>query len=328
MATLSKSLPLAQSGGKMRPFDAYRDLGAVADLIEICFADTLDADGRNYLQRMRSASSQPGFWRWATIASEYASAPLSGYVWVEEGRIIGNISLVPYYLHGKRYYLIANVAVHPDFQRRGIARAMTRQAIEHIRSRRAPSAWLHVREENEPAVSLYRQLGFIEYTRRTTWTSVRNFSPPPAVNGLEIRTSQARNWPLMSAWLQHNYPAELSWHLPYNQRVVNPGWWGKVYRFLNNIYILQWCAVQHGKLRAALTWQPAMSANNLLWLAAPEEESDEIIHALLVHARQNLASSRPLSLDYPARRFEKAIQASGFIPQQTLIWMELKMAQG
>ena len=78
MATLSKSLPQAKTSENIRPFDAYRDLGAVADLIEICFADTLDADGRGYLQRMRSASSQPGFWRWATIASEYASAPSLG----------------------------------------------------------------------------------------------------------------------------------------------------------------------------------------------------------------------------------------------------------
>ena len=193
--------------------------------------------------------------------------PLSGYVWVEEGRIIGNISLVPYYLHGKRYYLVANVAVHPDFQQRGIARAMTQQAIAHMRQRRAPSAWLHVREENTPAVTLYSHLGFVERSRRTAWHSIRNFSPPQAIDGLEISPTPARNWPMMSAWLDQTYPAELSWHLPFNHHVVNPGWWGKTYRFVNNIYIQQWSAWLHGKLCAAVTWQPAMSASNLLWLA-------------------------------------------------------------
>jgi ribosomal protein S18 acetylase RimI-like enzyme len=324
MATLSKSLPQAQVDGKLRSFDPYRDLGAVADLIEICFANTLDADGRSYLLRMRSAASQPGFWRWATIATEYASAPLSGYVWIEDGRLVGNISLVPYYLHGKRYYLIANVAVRPEYQRRGIARALTNQAIEHIRQRRAPSAWLHVREENEPAIELYKQLGFVERTRRTTWCSIKNHAPAPTVQGLEIKATQAWNWKAMSAWLQRSYPDELTWHLPFNQHMVNPGLWGKIYRFLNNTYIQQWSAIQNGRLRATITWQPAVGASNLLWLAASERAEEALIQALLAYARQNLASSRSLSLDYPARRYEEAIQNAGFQAQQTLIWMERK----
>ena len=43
--------------------------------------------------------------------------------------------------------------------------------------------------------------------------------------------------------------------------------------------------------------------------------------------RQNLASSRSLALDYPARRYEQGIQDAGFSPHQTLIWMELELAQ-
>jgi hypothetical protein len=48
---------------------------------------------------------------------------------------------------------------------------------------------------------------------------------------------------------------------------------------------------------------------------------------LLVYARQNAPTQRPLVLDYPAHRFDPAIQAAGFAAQQTLIWMELPFSR-
>ena len=117
----------------MRPFDVRRDLAPVADLVEQCFADTLDPDGERYLEQMRAASRNPGFLHFAAAASEWSSVPLSGYVWEEDGKVVGNISLIPFALHNQRNYLIANVATHPAYRRRGIARSLTAQAVEHAR---------------------------------------------------------------------------------------------------------------------------------------------------------------------------------------------------
>ena len=39
----------------LRPLSILRDLPAVADLIEQCFASTMDNDGRRYVQDMRRA---------------------------------------------------------------------------------------------------------------------------------------------------------------------------------------------------------------------------------------------------------------------------------
>ena len=114
-----------------------RDLSAVADLIELCFSPTMDNDGQRYLSDMRRASRDDSFLHWASRMTETASMPLMGYVWEQDGRIIGNASLIPFRDKGKRIFLIANVATHPDYRRRGIGRALTERVMKQARDKRA-----------------------------------------------------------------------------------------------------------------------------------------------------------------------------------------------
>jgi hypothetical protein len=65
-----------------------------------------------------------------------------------------------------------------------------------------------------------------------------------------------------------------------------------------------------------------------MWLAAPPDTPARSVQALLTALRESLTSIRPLALDYPARQHEQAIRSSGFIPTQTLIWMELGLDKG
>ncbi|MFA5874951.1 MAG: GNAT family N-acetyltransferase, partial [Anaerolineales bacterium] len=117
--------PITAQIPQLRPLNIVRDLPGVADLVEKCFADTIDADGRNYIQQMRRAGQDNVFMRWASSAVETASMPLSGYIWEENGDIIGNVSLIPYRRARKKIYLIANVAVRPEYRNRGIGRTLT-----------------------------------------------------------------------------------------------------------------------------------------------------------------------------------------------------------
>jgi GNAT superfamily N-acetyltransferase len=308
---------------KMRPFDVRRDLGPVADLIEICFAETLDPEGARYIQRMRSAASDPGLMRWASISAEWGSRTMGGYVWEEDGRLVGNLSLIPYSVQGKRRYLIANVATHPDYRRRGIARQLTSQAIEFCRQRSVPQVWLHVREENDPAVSLYRQLGFIEKARRTTWHSQSDYPRQDAPAEFEAGKRRGEHWALQREWLNRNYPPEVTWHLQFNLNALKPGWIGGLARLFGETYLHQWVIQQNRQLKAAVTWQASPAIANILWMAAPPQVEDEVIQALLLHARRQVPSRRPLSLDYPARQSSAGIQSAGFKAYQTLIWMAL-----
>ena len=181
----------------VRPLNVIRDLSTVADLIELCFAQTMDNEGQRYLSDMRRASRDDGFLNWANHLAETTSLPLTGYVWEQDGRIIGNASLIPFRDKGKRVYLIANVAVHPDHRGRRIAHVLTQYAIEHARAKKTTAIWLHVRDDNPVAIKLYTNLGFQEIARRTTWYARPDSFSPKLNTDIEIvraiRSSGPRN---------------------------------------------------------------------------------------------------------------------------------------
>ena len=66
---------------------------------------------------------------------------------------------------------------------------------------------------------------------------------------------------------------------------------------------------------------------NTLWLAAPPDGDEEAVQSLLIHARRQVPSRRPISIDYPAHEFSQAFQAAGFTDHQTLIWMSISFNQ-
>ena len=306
----------------LRPFNAQRDLRHVADLVELCFSDTIDADGRRYLQQMRFAADNPRYLRWAAAAVDVSSLPSTGYVWEENGRLVGNLSLIPFSVHSERYYLIANVAVHPEYRKRGIAKMLTACGIEYARKRGARSTWLHVREENAAATNLYQSLGFKERARRTSWHSQANV-PQPAVDvNIHFGPRRSRDWKAQKAWLLINYPPELTWHMPLKMADLRPGWSGALYRFFTQLNVRQWSAMQNGQLLGVLSKVASTGHADHLWLAPHPELEDLAATNLLVYVRQHYGRRRTLSLDYPAGRAAEAIQQAGFSAHQTLIWME------
>lgn len=325
MATISDTLGPTYLQPHLRQFDAQRDLGPVADLIELCFAETLDPDGRRYLERMRSLAARPRPLLWVNSAAEWNSTPLFGYVWQEDNRVVGNASLISYPVLGKRVFLIANVAVHPDFRRRGIAHQLTLRAIEYARKHQSPAVWLHVRDDNPAAQALYRQLGFSERARRTTWISHDEPTARPVAPGVKISTAHSRHWPLQRAALLRSYPPELAWHMAFDANLLNPGLWGMVVRSIKQVYIRQWSALSGNEWLGSLSWQLSASYANTLWMGLSDKADEQVVQDLLLHARQNEASVRPMALDFPAGSYVQSIQAAGFNSHQTLIWMKLAL---
>ena len=61
---------------------------------------------------------------------------------------------------------ILNLAVHPQYRRRGLARRLLSLAMTQARELGAQVAWLEVRPSNDPALSLYHSFGFQEVGRR------------------------------------------------------------------------------------------------------------------------------------------------------------------
>jgi ribosomal protein S18 acetylase RimI-like enzyme len=321
--------PITSQSESLRPFDVRKDLDAVANLVEMCFADTLDEDGRRYVNHMHAASHNPGYLRWAMAVAENTPMPFSGFVWEQNGYLAGNLSLIPYKYRGKRCYLIANVAVDPAYRRKGIARRLTTAAIEHARKRGIDEIWLHVRTENHAAQNLYQSLGFLEQARRTTWEIKprSGFNKPSSSSSAPLRISitrpQLRYWDKYRQWLCSVYPPEFTWHQPFQLSALRPGMLGSLYRFFTGNYLKEWVAQQGQRHIGLLAWQPHSKHADHLWLASTPEDEGSAIAGLMPGIRRQLANRRRMLLDYPAGRAILPLHEAGFHIQQTLIWMRL-----
>ena len=323
MTTISS--PALASPSQLRPLNIVRDLPGVADLVEKCFADTMDAEGRSYIQQMRRAGHDNAFLRWASTAVESVSMPLSGFVWEENGEIIGNVSLIPYRQSRQKYYLIANVAVRPEDRRRGIGRALTLAAMQHARQRHTHETWLQVRADNLGAIELYRSLGFVELARRTTWYAAPGTVASTGGPVASITRRTSRDWPLQENWLQRLYPESLAWYQPMPWMLLRAGAIPAFLRLLSETDVRHWVTHTGGTPSAVLSWQALAGKNDRMWAAVPPDGSQEALAALLLHARRVLTWRTKLTLDFPASVYDEAITASGFSPYRTLLWMKDEM---
>jgi len=306
----------------LRRLDMRRDLAKVADLVEVCFYDTLDPEGKQYLNEMRRAAQNASLMGWASNLIDEAPMPPSGYVWEEDGRLVGNLSLIPIMVQGKRGYMIANVATHPDYRGRGIAKALTDIALKHAQEHGAASAWLQVRDDNPSAFHIYEINGFKERLRRTSWYSGPNHSEQPSPEGVRVGKRQSGHWAMQQEWLNRIYPVEITWHIRFDWNLFRPDVWGKIYRAFIFEFLHHWSAERNGELKGVVSWRHTTGFTDTFWLAIPEQMDEDAIMVLLAKARNSIRRGQPLGLNFPAGAAVDVLRQAGFYPHQTLIWME------
>lgn len=97
------------------------------------------------LETFRSETSQSYSLLLLAWAETPRSPELAGYVcrWIVD-----------------REVQILNVAVHPDWRRRGVGRWIVEEVLREARRRHVTRATLEVRRHNLPAIVLYERLGF------------------------------------------------------------------------------------------------------------------------------------------------------------------------
>ena len=128
----------------------------VADLEKLCFSDP---------------------WSEKSVASELDN-PLSIWLVAVEGeRLAGYV--------GSQTVLdetdMMNIAVHPDYRRRGVAEQLVEQLVEALKQRGSRCLTLEVRASNEPARKLYEKLGFQQIGLR------KNYYRNPREDALILR---------------------------------------------------------------------------------------------------------------------------------------------
>lgn len=155
MAIHILSLDQHSEAGYIRPFSLQRDLRALADLIEASFEQELVATGSHMVKDMRQMAE------WGALLHVMRFAiPLEGYVWVQDGHLLGNVTLTR---ESKDHWVLSNVAVAVEARGQGIAGKLVDAAIEHVRRHKGRVITLQVRADNTIAETLYAHRGFIVY---------------------------------------------------------------------------------------------------------------------------------------------------------------------
>ncbi len=322
MAVLSSKL---QTNG-LRPVHLRHDLLDIADLIETCFASTLDAAGRSAIQEMRSMGrAGPLLWALSRAGSALPSA-MRGYVWVERDHVIGNVSLTPAgYDQG---WVIANVAVSPDHRRHGIARQLMQAAMDEVTAR-GRFAVLQVEADNAHARALYEELGFTELRTFTRWRhSTHHFVPaaPADMPDLEPLTSpRAAALYTLAAQVRPNERGGLGWLRQTEKREFDASQWLGLKPLMTGRNVRHWVlSGADGAIDAALTAEVRLGLRTALIDLYVRPEHHGLEAGLLNGALRRLgARHRPVVAEHPADDdvASAAFRYNHFMPERTLVHM-------
>lgn len=203
----------------LRPVNLRTDLGQLADLIELVFADNMDRSGRAAVREMRTLSRVGMGLSLLPGLSDLTYGINMGYVWIADGKLVGNTSIYPMKQHSADTWIIANVGVHPDFQRRGIATQLMRASLESIRARGGKHAVLQVNFDNDTARRLYERLGFTNERAWIMWRRGSSVRIPPPLDQQPVRVANRRHseWRAEYELAQRVRPAEkggIGWQRP------------------------------------------------------------------------------------------------------------------
>ncbi len=147
----ASSPPLA-----VRPFRPGRDEQAWLEVNARAFASHPE-QGRWTLEDLTRREREPWFDPGGFLLHEVGGR-LAGFCWtkVHLNPVLGEIYVI---------------GVDPDFQGRGLGRALTRAGLGHLATRGVPTAMLYVESTNTPALVLYRSLGFTEHHREVQFSA-------------------------------------------------------------------------------------------------------------------------------------------------------------
>ncbi|MEZ4516343.1 MAG: GNAT family N-acetyltransferase [Chloroflexota bacterium] len=307
----------------IRPVDLGRDIPQVLDLLRLAFGESMDSDER---KAFSEAAIRPDFlWRLDPAASRLGS----GFVWVSNGRIVGNVTLLSTRAQGR--FLVANVAVHPSFRRRGIAVALMRAVEDTVRSRRGQVILLQVVKENDPAIALYRQLGYRQVGNMTTWsaTASRLRQIPASVNGNpvpEIRPLPGNLW-------RHAYDLDtiyvapdLNWPEPLPKDAYQQTWLGRVRDFMSGRQREVWMTTGNlNQLNGLASITSEWGRPHVVALRFAAGTTDQLARPLLAKVVRRLAylSRRNVRIEHPEDDtiVNDLLHEANFSAQRTLTHM-------
>jgi ribosomal protein S18 acetylase RimI-like enzyme len=307
----------------VRPIDPRRDMGAVADLIESAFPLEFDPEGRRMIHDMRSYSQAGilGYWIGRLVLPP-AAFPL-GFVWEQDGSVVGNASLLRVDGFPNRWVL-ANVVVRSDYRRRGIARALTQASIELARTRKAKELFLQVDSTNQGAQILYASLGFHPHGTRTTWIRSANQSPQSFHLDKRIRESRPGDWKAQLELASRLHPEGLVWPYPLTSRLYKSSRFQRIFRTTTSRH---WILEESGHLMGTLTARSQLDFRKLRFILVVDPEMRGEIERPLLEAGLDVLQDKgkTINMDYSVGLADEELKELGFRSHRVLTWMSTEL---
>lgn len=285
----------------LRPVNMRGDLRPLADLIELVFADSMDQSGRSAIREMRFLSHFGYGLKLISRLNDLALGISLGFVYVLDGELVGNVSLYPagYPKEMGETWILANVAVHPYYRRRGIAHRLVEASVNMIRRRAGARLILQVSTENEAAQRLYEGHGFVyerawRLWRRSGFVRARS----PAAPAMPVAHLRGKEWQAELALAQAARPnaqGGIGWLKPVHRSQFHSPAWKRLLRqvSMNGLERLVIRDESGRELFAACWLEYAMSVSGLRgWLFASPHIDNRLYAAAM--------------LDYVISRFERS----------------------
>lgn len=323
-AALHRSAARSEPPSALRPVNPRRDMAQLADLLQTAFRGRLDRVSLHMVRDMKRFG-QAGWigWLLGHLFLPPAAYP-HGFVWEKEGKIIGNASLMPVDNPQGRWVL-ANVAVHPDHRRAGIATRLVRTCLSHVSEQEGDEVLLQVDHDNRGAILLYQRLGFHSYSTRTTWHRPADEPLGRLAEHPQVSDRSPAQWRLHWQLAARVAPEGVIWPYPLRQDWFLASRWDGLRGATRTQHWL--CLTDSGDISGALT--AILNASNSAWhlaMLCDPDATGEVEVPLLESALKELRGSRlPLALDYAAGPADGALRRLGFRHRRTMVWMGKKI---
>ena len=277
----------------VRPVNLRTDLLALADLIELVFADSMDSSGRAAVREMRFLSRMGYGLKLIARLNEMALGISMGFVYVKDGELVGNVFGVSGELSGRarRNMDFGECGVHPDYRREGIADELMLASLNMIRGRGASRIILQVNYDNAPALRLYERHGFVFERAWRVWRrSGFAHSPFARLDEIHItrrRPSEWRSEYKLAKVARPNSRGGLGWLKPLHQAAFKTSLF-KQLRDLLSLNTLERLVIRdecEGDILASCWLESAVSFGNIRgWLfTSPQIDQIPYVQALLAN---------------------------------------------
>ena len=314
----------------MRPLDTARDLGGVASVVAEAFRGEMDPAGARVVREMRFVGYLGPLAWWLDLFAPVGEGFTPGFVWLEDGRIVGNATLRRA-LPSWRGWIVGNVAVLPEYQGRGIGRELVQACVARARDEDGEWVALEVRADNAPAHHLYQSLGF-QQTGTVAMLRHEVGAPRPgqvdAPPTIHVRRPRSGEGKAIFALAQSATPSGLRWAEPLRESEFAFSWERNLDLWLVGQRESWWVAQSDGRIIGAIEAHafrnPHEEGRLRMWAAVGSGLYDTLIDAAL---GQRELASRPMVIAHPGDDADalQAIARAGFAPLRTLAHMKLDL---